>query len=451
MLRRLRYSASTPLILLGVVSVLSFAARATLLGEPCQSPCTKASEHTLIFDEAYYVNAARVIAGIRPAPGAHYSDAPLGTDPNAEHPQGVKLIMAAAIELFGDGPFAWRIGSLIFGSIAILGMYALVRSAGGGPWSALCAATLMACDNLLLVMGRIGTLDIYAVAMMIWAAAFYLRDRPLIAGLVLAVGAAFKEVAPYLLISLVLLELARVIARRVRGGPDSWRPRPALWRLAIVTFTTAGVFIGLLGIMDQIATPYADATGQLITGGPFDHLAHIISYAEQQTSPNGPTGIASYPWAWLIDLKPIVYLRINPSLPGHGLYAIHPVSKFLGMISPPILLFGMLGLLFAGYRVFKFDGVRGSSRMPSDSELPILSLCWFIGTWTPFALASLIDQRTSYLYYMVIVMPGLYMAATYLASRLWRLRRRWSTAVVSIWALGVVVAVVLMYPFVPVF
>ncbi len=451
MLRRLRYSASTPLILLGVVSVLSFAARATLLDEPCQSPCTKASEHTLIFDEAYYVNAARVIAGIRPAPGSHYSDAPLGTDPNAEHPQGVKLIMAAAIELFGDGPFAWRIGSLIFGSIAILGMYALVRSAGGGPWSALCAATLMACDNLLLVHGRIGTLDIYAVAMMIWAVAVYLRGRPLLAGVVLAVGAAFKEVAPYILISLVLLELGRVIVRRTRGGPEQWRPRAALWRLAIVIFTTAGVFIGLLGVMGLIATPYADASGQLITGGPFDHLAHIISYAEQQTSPHGPTGIASYPWDWLIDLKPIVYLRINPSLPGHGLYAIHPVSKFLGMISPPIMLFGMLGLLFAAYRVVRPVGVRGSSRMPWDSEVPILAVTWFVGTWTPFALASLIDQRTSYLYYMVIVMPGIYVAATYLASQLWRLRRRWSTVLVALWGLTVVVAVALMFPFVPVF
>jgi predicted membrane-bound dolichyl-phosphate-mannose-protein mannosyltransferase len=451
MLRRLRYSASTPLILLGVVSVLSFAARATLLDEPCQSPCTKATQHTLIFDEAYYVNAARVIAGIRPPAGSHYSDAPLGTDPNAEHPQGVKLIMAAAIELFGDGPFAWRIGSLIFGSVAILGMYALVRAARGGPWSALGAATLMACDNLLLVHGRIGTLDIYAVAMMIWAAAFYLRDRPLIAGLVLAVGAACKEVSPYLLISLALLELGRVIVRRRSGGPDSWAPKPALWRLGIVIFTTIGVFIGLLGIMGLIATPYADATGQLITGGPFDHLAHIISYAEQQTSPNGPQGIASYPWAWLIDLKPIVYLRINPSLPGNGLYAIHPVSKFLGMISPPILLFGMLGLVYAAYRTVRPDGARGTARIPWDSELPIVALAWFFGTWTPFALASLIDQRTSYLYYMLIVMPGLYLAATYLASRLWRRRHRWSTAVVVVWALGVLAAVVLMYPFVPEF
>ena len=88
--------------------------------------------------------------------------------------------MAAAIELFGDGPFAWRIGSLIFGSLAILGMYVLVRCAGGGRWSALGAATLMACDNLLLVHGRIGTLDIYVVAMMIWGVAFYLQDRPVL-------------------------------------------------------------------------------------------------------------------------------------------------------------------------------------------------------------------------------------------------------------------------------
>lgn len=438
-------------MLLAVVSVLSLAARATLLGEPCQSPCNKAGDHTLIFDEAYYVNAARVIAGIRPPNGAHYSDAPLGTDPNAEHPQGVKLIMAAAIELFGDGPFAWRIGSLIFGSIAILGMFALVRATGGGRWTALCASTLMACDNLMLVHGRIGTLDIYAVAMMVWAVAFYLRGRPLLAGVVLAVGAAFKEVAPYALFSLALLELGRIAARRWLGGPDDWGLARAAWRLFVAAFTTAGVFVGLLAIMGLIATPYADATGQLITGGPFDHLAHIISYAEQQTSPHGPTGIASYPWAWLIDEQGITYLRINPSLPGHGLFAIHPVSKFLGLISPPILAVGMLGLLFAAYRLIRPVIARRSGGVPWGSELPLMAVTWFIGTWVPFALASLIDQRTSYLYYMLIVMPGIYAGGAYLASWLWRLRRRWVRGLVSAWGVSVVVTVVLLYPFVPVF
>jgi predicted membrane-bound dolichyl-phosphate-mannose-protein mannosyltransferase len=452
MVRRFQNSASAPLLLLAVVSLLSLGARSALLGQPCQSPCNRAGEHTLVFDEAYYVNAARVIAGLKPPSGAHYADAPPGTDPNAEHPQLAKLIMAGAIELFGDGPFAWRIGSLIFGSIAILGMFALVRSAGGGRWSALCASALMACDNLLLVHGRIGTLDIYVVAAMIWGVALYLRGRPLLAGLALAVGFAFKLVAPYAIAVLVLLELVRVIIRRRDPhSPAQWRLKPALARLLTCTFTAVGVFMGLLGVMDRIATPYNDAAAKLITGGPFDHLAHMISYAAQQVSLTGPRGIASYPWDWLIDLKPITYLRINPSLPGAGLYAIHPVSKFIGMVSPPIMLLALPALAFAGYRFLRLPRVDGVVRAPADSQLAILGCAWFLGTWVPFALLSLIDQRTSYIYYMVIVMPGIYVAVTYMLSRAWRLRRTFVSVFAVIWLVSVVAAVVVMYPFIPLF
>jgi 4-amino-4-deoxy-L-arabinose transferase-like glycosyltransferase len=447
MLRHALSSPRTPLVLLAVLSVLSLGARALMLDEPCQSPCTKPGEHTLIFDEAYYVNAARVIAGLHPPAGAHYADAPSGTDPNAEHPQLAKLIMAGAIELFGDGPFAWRIGSLIFGSIAILGMYALVRAAGGGRWLGLGAATLMACDNLLLVHGRIGTLDIYAVAMMIWGVALYLRGWPLRAGIVLGIAAAFKLVAPYAAAILLLLEVVRVLTslRRDRE-PGQWRPGPALRRLAICIVTGIVVFLALLTVMDQIATPYADAEAKLISGGPFAHLSHMISYAAQQISPHGPKGIASYPWAWLIDLKPITYLRIDPSAPAAGLHAIHPVSKFVGMIGPPILLLALPGLVFGAYRL-----LRPRDRPADDIQLAGLGVAWFLGSWVPFVFLSVFEQRTSYLYYMVIVMPGLYVAAAYLVSRAWRLRRQWLQALIGCWAVSVIAAVVLMYPFVPVF
>ncbi|MFZ0091140.1 MAG: glycosyltransferase family 39 protein [Solirubrobacteraceae bacterium] len=450
-LHRVRTSARAPLIALGVVSLLSLAGRGLLLDEPCQSPCTQAVQHTLIFDEAYYVNAARVIAGIRPPSGDHYSDAPLGTDPNAEHPQGAKLIMALAIDIFGDGPFAWRIGSLLMGSIAILGMFALVRSAGGGRWSAVGAATLMACDNLLLVHGRIGTLDIYAVAMMVWGVAAYLWGRPIVAGLVLAVAACFKEVAPYALIVLGLLELARVLARaRDPAMPPEWRLGPAARRLAWTVGVTAAGFVGLLELMDQIATPYADADAKLITGGALDHIAHMITYAEHLTSPHGPTGIASYPWQWLIDLKPIVYLRINPSLPGHGLYAIHPVSAFIGMMNPPIMLLALPALAFAAYR-FAAPATAGGSPTPADRQLAVVGVAWFIGTWVPFALQTLLDQRTSYIYYMIVVMPGIYVATTYLVALGWRRRSVWLSALTLAWAVAVVTAVVVMYPFVALF
>jgi hypothetical protein len=451
MIRRIRTSTAAPLIALAVVSVLSLAARGLLLDEPCQSPCTHAGDHTLIFDEAYYVNAARVIAGIHPPAGVHYADAPLGTDPNAEHPQGAKLIMAAAIEIFGDGPFAWRIGSLLMGSIAILGMFALVRSAGGGRWSALCASTLMACDNLLLVHGRIGTLDIYVVAPMIWGVALYLRGRPLLAGLVLAIADCFKLVAPYALGILALIELARVIvAWRDRAAPAQWRPGPGLARLVATTLTSAGVFVGLLAIMGQIAPPYADANAKLVGGGPFAHIAHMVSYAAQQVSVNGPQGIASYPWQWLYDFQPIVYLRINPSLPGRGLNAIHPVSAFFGVVSPPILLLALPALVLSVCRMARRRGADSGRSLP-DRQLAILGVAWFIGAWTPFEVLSLLDSRTSYLYYMVIVMPGIYVAVTYLVALGWRRRRRWLSGLTLVWALAVVAAGVLMYPFVALF
>jgi dolichyl-phosphate-mannose-protein mannosyltransferase len=448
-LARLRGSTRAPIIGLILVSLLSLGARSLLLDEPCQSPCTTANEHTLVFDEAYYVNAARVIAGIHPPQGDHYDNSPLGTDPNAEHPQGAKLIVAASIELFGDGPFAWRLGSLIFGSIAILGMFALVRSAGGGPWSALGAATLMACDNLLLVHGRIFTLDIYVVAMMIWGVAFYLQDRPVLAGVLLAIGFSFKLVGPYALGILGLLELGRMfVRRRDPGSPAGWGLRRVVPRFAATVFTSAGVFVGLLALMGQIATPYADAEARLITAGPFAHISHMFTYAAQQVSPNGPQGIASYPWQWLVDLKPILYLRIAASLPGHEAGAIHPVTAFWGMPSPVIMSLGMPALVFCVYR---FVRRRRQGQSAEDQQLAMLAVSWFIASWVPFALLSLIDQRTSYLYYMVIVMPGIYVAATYTAALGWRLGRTWLRAVIGVWALGVLVAVMLMYPFVAVF
>jgi len=360
-LRALLRSPAAPLVVLALVSLLSLGARTYQLGQPCTLPCRSANDHTLIFDEAYYVNAARVIAGIRPPAGSHYDHSPLGTDPNAEHPQGAKLIMAGSIELFGDGPFAWRIGSVIFGSLAILAMYALARAAGAGRWSAVGAATLMAADNLMIVSGRIGTLDIYALGPMLFGVALYLRGRLVPAMLMLAVADCMKEVAPYALIVLALVELGRVLLRyREPSLPAQWRARPALLRLSLVAVGSFAGFILGLWVMGLIATPYADSARQLITGGPFAHLRHIVTYAEALTAPQGATGIASYPWQWLFDKGAITYLGVSPPLPGHAA-GILPVCEFLGEISPPIIALAIPALLLCLARV---------ARIPRSSPSP---------------------------------------------------------------------------------
>src|ERR1035438_1048460 len=106
-----------PIAGLVLVSVLALPGRAAWLSDPCAHPCRGPAAHGLIFDEVYYVNAARRIDGIAVPDKQSYAGDPAGQDPNSEHPQFAKLVIAGAIDLFGDGPFAWRIGSLLFGSL----------------------------------------------------------------------------------------------------------------------------------------------------------------------------------------------------------------------------------------------------------------------------------------------------------------------------------------------
>ncbi len=421
----------SPQLLLAVLLLISVLARSAFLGQPCRTPCRSAGDHVLVFDEDYYVNAARVIAGVHLPPNVPYASAPIGSDPNSEHPQLAKLIIAGSIELFGDGPLAWRLGSLVFGTLAILGLYALVRAAGGGAGLAFGAAALMATDNLMLVHGRIGTLDIYVLAAMLWGAVLYLRHRPWAAGVVIGIGACFKLVGPYLLLALLALELLR---RRAPGTDFRLRLRS----LAICAGTAAIVFIALLALLDVIARPYDPATARFITGGPFSHLSHMLSYAADRISPHGPRGIASYPWQWFGDYKPIVYLNINPAEPAPGLIGIHPAVHFWGMVNPPVMLLALPGLLVAAASWW-----RGSAR-GAERELDHLALAWFLGTFVPFELLSLFWQRTSYLYYMVIVMPAIYVAVARLIAR-GRSQRR----LIGVWMLAVVAGAIVMYPFTP--
>ncbi len=418
----------TSLVLLGLVSLLSLGARAAWLGGPCYAPCRTPAAHRLVFDEVYYVNAARVIAGVPVPPGQRYAGAPAGEDPNSEHPQLVKVILAGSIELLGDGPLAWRLGSLGFGSLAVLGMFALVRSAGGSFGLAVGAATLMALDNLLLVHGRIGTLDVYVVAFMIWSAALYVRGRPVAAGVLLGLGAAAKLVAPEVLIVYALLEAARALRPSGPGGL-----RPALVRLGSCATVAGATFLGLLALLDRLAPPYDAGTGQRVGGGVIGHVAHMLSYAAAQTSPRGPTGPASYPWQWLLDYKPIVYLNVDaPHAPGVQT-GLTSTTHFLGFINPLILVLLLPALAVAVRRL-----------RHGDAEIDRLGLAWVLGTFIPFELLSAIGQRTSYLYYMVIVMPGVYLVvARLLAHPKVPRRARWA------WLASALLAAVLLYPFTP--
>lgn len=421
-----------PRIALCLVLIFSFGAKAIHLNQPCESPCKAHSKYTLIFDESYYVNAARVIAGINPPAGEPYHDAPLHDDPNAEHPQLAKLAIAAGIEIFGDNTTGWRAGSILFALIALIALYALVRACGGGPWLAVGASAVMALDNLMLVHGRIGTLDIYAVAVMLISATFYLRKRPLLAGLALGVAACMKEVALALLLVFALLE-ALQIARAWLREHESLRQAALARGRQLGLFFLAGAIgtLGLLWLLDVLVPAYDPGTHTLYAGNPFSHLAHMYEYAQLLKSKPGETGIASDPLAWLLNEKPINYARVAVSTSVAGkVVATHDTIRFEGVMNPFIIFLAIPALFAALAAAWK-----------TGDRVAALGACWCLGTFLPYLFGSTVSGRISYLYYMVTVMPGVYLVVTALFAS-----KRMPRAATVGWAIALIYGFVHLYP-----
>ena len=192
----IRRVLSDPGQVLALTLLIAFVFRAIWLWLP---------QGSLIFDEAYYVNAARVILGWQVPAGAAYAGAIPGVDPNTEHPPLGKLLMAASMLVFGDGGVGWRLPSLLAGMVSLAALYGIVRAAGESAWMGVLAVALLGFDNLSLVHGRIGTLDMLALAPLLVGAWLALRGRWALAGVACAVGSLVRVTGVFGLLALLTL------------------------------------------------------------------------------------------------------------------------------------------------------------------------------------------------------------------------------------------------------
>ena len=422
-----------------LVSALGVGARSFHLGIPPKGPNGAGT----IFDESYYVNAARLIAGVPMTPADRYFEAaPRGSDPNAEHPQLAKLVIAVAIEIGGDNAIAWRVTAVVFAFAGLLLLYWLVRCAGGGPWLALGASALASFENLWLVSGRIAVLDVYCVPFMLAGVAFYLRRRPVIAGMLLGIGACFKEVALFGVAVVVLLEAMRAL-QWLAGGRATRPPLRRVMRPVALALVTVVAFASSLAILDAAVTPYSGGhpvnRGQaaicndlLLWRGACNHIAFMASFADKLRSVNGPQGIASYPWQFWADVKPIPYFTESVTVSANGRVArTSTIIDFRGLISRVLLFTSWVAILASVWWAFR-----------RRDTISFLVIAWILGTWLPIEALNLIDNRTSYLYYMVITMPALFIAVARLLA--WR---RIPRVVVGLWVLLFLAEFVTLYPF----
>ncbi len=185
------------------------------------------------FDEFHYIPSAKQFLALSP-------------NQNWEHPPLGKLLMAIGVSLWGDRPIGWRFMNTVFGSLTLVGMYLLAFILFENETLALWVALLTLFNQLLYVQSRIGMLDTFMVAFLIWGMIYFcstwrlglssneLKKYFKFMGIFFGLAMACKwfAIVPWLA-CLALFSMVRLLQKWKtqfqKATPDDWY-RPDLWK-----------------------------------------------------------------------------------------------------------------------------------------------------------------------------------------------------------------------------
>jgi predicted membrane-bound dolichyl-phosphate-mannose-protein mannosyltransferase len=339
-------------------------------------------EGSLIFDEAYYVQDARVIVG-NPVLLDHLpAHALSGLDPNSEHPPLAKLVMAAAMYLFPHQAAAWRLPSVALGVLSIWLIYRIARAIGGSTNEARLAAFVMTFDNLAFVHGRIATLDIYLVTFMLLGAWLYLERYVELAAIAFGLATLCKLNGVFGVVAIALFEGAALLRAK---------DRPVLAALrAVATLSAVFVAFTLLawGALDCGWTVYRN---------PIEHLEHVLKYGASLKQTGDPQGAASTPVQWWLNQGSINYLQVQASANG----ITRTTVLFRGAMCEYIVFAAPLALAWMAREAWR--GTRAGA----------LVIALLVANYGPVFFAWLLASRTSYIYYMLPTLPAIALAIAF--------------------------------------
>ncbi|MGC9071646.1 MAG: glycosyltransferase family 39 protein [Acidilobus sp.] len=317
-------------------------------------------DNAYISDEIYYVDAARRILvyvfGYR-GQLYNYSGETASNYYNFEHPPLGKYIIAAAMALLGDRPFNWRVPSIVMASLIPLIIYVGLAWGRGPRWAliATAAGVLASADHILIAMGSVAMLDIYAAFFFSLAIVAAFRERFLLSSVLEGLAWASKETALPGLLAIWVLVVLRNPSRK------------ALRLIGLTTLISLGVFIvAYVPLFLHFGVMYV--IHQTIGGYKWD----------LESRPPGPP--TSTPSGWFFDMDPFV-LSYSPLLEASMTEAFEAPALIAAL---SIFVAGMLSnraLVRAGDAFFVAE---------------------FVGLW----LVYLAGNHTLYSFYSVIFTPA---------------------------------------------
>ncbi|WP_374412309.1 glycosyl transferase [Novosphingobium colocasiae] len=277
------------------------------------------------FDEVHYVPAALKLLKMIPA--------------NREHPMFAKEVLAASIHLLGDRPFAWRIPSVMLGTLGLFAFSRSVWHASKNGWATVAAMILLATNFMWFIQSRIAMLDmtmasLAMVALWQFGAALdagspgRARVRLMLAGLCmgLSIGAKWTSVPVMIVPGLTFLVLRlresgwRIVGRSGAG------PMPG------ISLAEAALWLGLFPLavywLTYLPAMFYDRKPVL----PFDFIGQHLKMLKLQDSVTKAHPYRSVWYQWVTDWRPIWYLFENIDGARRGIIMLgNPLTLLTGL------------------------------------------------------------------------------------------------------------------------
>lgn len=307
----------------------------------------------LIFDEVWYVNAARTFLAKR------ICERP-------EHPPLAQLFIALGMLTFGDAPLGWRFFSVMFSVIALYFYHRLVMDQTLNYDLALSSMIVLAINKLYFTFSTLGVLDIYMLSFMVASIFFASKRRFIESSILMAISSLCKLASVFylpILISMVMF-CGRIGGQRRAALRDTF-----LW-LGVYALT----FMATLYLSDLLYWEFSPPNVR----NPMDHLLYMVRV---HVSSNWPAGLSEKPWLWL-------FAQNNYYLGGVAFIK----NSYLEGTSLAITALSLASLPYALHR-------RGG--------FPILCSIWFINAYFIWFPTYFLLKRPIFNFYLLPALPAI--------------------------------------------
>jgi 4-amino-4-deoxy-L-arabinose transferase-like glycosyltransferase len=345
-------------------------------------------EAGFIFDESYYVKAARRLL--------------LGDPVNNEHPPLTKILIMLGISLFGDAPLGWRVSSIIASSTSVILIYIFASAITGKKNAALCTALLFAADVTAFNIGQAGMLDAPSVTLALAGCIVILKGRYDLSGALFGLAALCKLGSVFISAGIILFMILRSIRRE--GAKDE---APVRQIYSLGRTISVGLVVFLVGLWI-----YDVAYGAF--NNPLEHLSYIFIYNAGLKYEDPGKVILPLRWINPLDpFSPVAYhvTTVREISASGAIREYHPIAYY-GIYSP---LWWSIWIVFP---LSLLESVLWISRR-KGKDAAILVFSWITANFLPYVFLGYIVQRWVYPFYFYMCLPGLYLGAAYYSTRLW--------------------------------